>query len=231
MKTAWNNPPTRRLRCILRVTGLAAVSVALASAPPILEFVEPKDGAEFFVGTEIPVVLRAFAEEDLLTSAEVFADGELIGVAQYCCPLCPCPPPQEGMELTLQIPAPWDGGPPPDKMWQGWTNAPVGGHRLTAKAVSQGGVAIESLPVTISVRPPLRLDLHVHLDGEGVLRFVIPEGSMTPTGFDLELSHDFNTWKNLGPFSPGAIAAFHSDTPDPEDARPRFYRAVPRPEQ
>jgi hypothetical protein len=191
-----------------------------------LTFAEPYDGSIYMAASDVPITLRACAPDDVILSAEVFADGQLIGVATFCCPLCPCAHPLPGQETVLQIPAPWNGGPPPAQVWQGWTNVPAGIHRLTARAVGENGTVVESPPVTIDVREvSLFIGPNSEHDGEYVL--VIPFGSLVDGGwFDLEASSDLSTWTRLGPFSPGNVAAFYWDRPPASARERRFYRAV-----
>jgi hypothetical protein len=70
------------------------------------------------------------------------------------------------------------------------------------------------------------LILSVSLNSAGTLDFVLPSGSLVPGGFAMWLSHDLVHWTRLGEFSPGNVAAIFSDTQEPLDPRPCFYRAV-----
>ena len=190
-------------------------------ALPVLKFLQPADGAVFSTEDEIPVVLRASAPNDVFLNAEVFANQTSIATATFCCPLCPCARPTEGMETTLQIPAPWSGGPPPPP-WIGWGSPVAGTYRLTARAFGENGTVVEADPVTITI-VDLTVQLSVSPDGTVIL--VIPQGSMVPGGYDLEASDDLQSWSPHSPFSPGDVAAFYWDHP-PSNARRRFYRAT-----
>jgi len=173
--------------------------------------------------SNIPIVLRAFAPDDVILSAEVFADGRLIGVATFCCPLCPCAHPLPGQETILQIYAPRNSGPLGE---EGWTNAPSGLHQLTARAVGENGTIVESSPVTIGVRY-VRLFIGRNSEDDEGYVLVIPNGSLVDAGsFDLEASSDLRAWTWLGPFSPGNVAAFYWDQPPASARERRFYRAV-----
>ncbi|MDA0812837.1 MAG: hypothetical protein O3C21_10670 [Verrucomicrobia bacterium] len=190
--------------------------------PPLLEFAEPSNGALFSTLDEIPVVLHAAAPSDVFHSAEVFANRGTIATTLFCCPLCPCARPQPGQATTLQIPAPWSGGPPPPQPWQGWRNSQAGVYQLTARAVGENGTVVDAAPVTITI-VDLTLNLVVNPDGSAIL--VIPQGSMVPGGYDLETSDNLLTWKREGPFSPGNVAAFYWDDPPENARRKRYYRA------
>jgi len=210
------------------------LSGSMVWAGPMLEFLEPAPGQEFFRHAEIPLALRGQIPGETITFAEVFVDGRPAGIARYCCTLCPCPPPEEGAEMTLRILA--NSEPPdPENPWRGIRNVAAGPHTLTAMAFGSGGTLVEAAPVTVTVLLTSRADqiLEVAWNPDGRLAFRLPEGSLVPGGFDLWISHDLVQWTRLGSFSPGAVAAFASHTPDPSDPRPQFYRAVrlsgPRP--
>lgn len=204
-----------------------AFAIASAFGEPVLEFLEPASDAVFLTGAEIPLVLRGEAPDEIVSGAEVFVDGQSVGTAVYCCRLCPCAAPSEGMALVLQLPSPEDefpGGRP----WQGLTGLTPGIHRITARAVASGGTVLDAAARSVTVLPIRAEDLllSVSLNPAGTLGFVIPGGSLVPGGFAMWLSHDLIHWTRLGEFNPGNVAAFYSDVPDPLDPRPRYYRAV-----
>ena len=87
-----------------------------------LEFKQPANDTVFSSTDEIPILLRAFAPDDVFPTAELFADGGKIANLSYCCALCPCAAPQNGWETLLQIPVPWSGTMPPSRPFQGWSN-------------------------------------------------------------------------------------------------------------
>jgi hypothetical protein len=203
------------------------LAVIAAGAGPVLEFLEPAPDAVFLSDAEIPLVLRGEAPDEIVSGAEVFVDGQSVGTAVYCCPLCRCAAPTEGMPLVLQLPAPVDefpGGLP----WQGLTGLAPGIHRITARAVASGGTVLDAAARSITVLPIRAEDLVLSVSSNpaGSLDFVLPGGSLVPGGFAMWLSHDLVHWTRLGEFSPGNVAAFFSDAPEPMDPRPCFYRAV-----
>ena len=211
-----------RLLAIL-VISLQAFSQATGQTPR-LEFIQPTNGAFFSTLDEIPIMLRAVASNDVFLTGEVFANQwTKVGDVSYCCSLCPCFRPVEGQETILQIPVPWEGGRPPSRPWQGWTNVQARTYRLTARSTGQNGTVLEAVPVNITV---LDRTLRIFVRADGTVTLVIPQGSMVPGGYDLEASADLRTWTRLGPFEPGNVAAFYYDVP-PESARERrFYRSV-----
>src|SRR3954471_14370784 len=55
---------------------------------PVLEFIQPTNGAVFSTLDEIPIVLRAVASNDVFLSGEVFANQwKKVGDVSYCCSL------------------------------------------------------------------------------------------------------------------------------------------------
>jgi hypothetical protein len=214
-------PP--KLTLLLTVTAaVTAFAQHQQAAEPKLLFIEPNSGSHYEAGAEVPFVLSAYAPDDVFASAELFANGEHFANAVYCCPLCPCAVPTPGITTTLQIP----GDPPPADPWRGWVFTTPGIYTLTARSVGENGKVLQAGPITISVAPPLDLSLHVTLNADGTLRFWVPEGSLTPHGMAMEMSHDLIIWQRIGMLDPGNVAAFYVDHPDPADTRPRFYRAI-----
>jgi len=192
-----------------------------AAQTPVLQFVAPTNGAFFSTTDEIPVVLRAVASNDVFLTANVLANGAKLATVSYCCALCPCWHPMPGEETTLQIPVPRNAGLP-SRVWQGWTNVMPGSYELTAVATGEMGTVLQAEPVKLTV---LDLSLRIFLSPDGV-GLVLPEGSLSPGGYDAEASDDLRTWRRLGPFQPGNVAAFYFE-PSSEQARgQRFYRAV-----
>ncbi len=213
---------------VLFARGFAVVllSVVGGQAAGILRFVEPSPFSMQFTGAEVPIVLSAVIDDDLITTADVFVDGVRLGTAQYCCPFCPCARPLPGEELILQIPRDPTGGIPSGNPWQGWTNPPPGLHTLKARGVSEQGVTVESPDVQVVVRAPFDLGLRIRSNGEGTLIFTIPDAPLVGP-FDLQKSRDCTTWSRVGRFVVGDMAAYQWDTPDPKDDQPWFYRSIP----
>lgn len=188
-----------------------------------LQFVAPTNNAVFTTMDEVPILLSAFATNDVFLTADVLANQKVIGTAQYCCPLCPCAYPFAGQTTTLQIPVPWDGGVRPLRTWQGWTNVPPGNYRLTARATGQNGTVGEAVPVNITV---LDLALCIFVNAQGAVTLVMPGGALSKGGFDAEASTDLRTWTRLGTFQPGNVAAVYFDDPPTNAPNRRFYRSV-----
>ena len=190
---------------------------------PVLEFIEPANNAVFSTLDEIPIVLRAFAPNDVFSVADVSANQQHIATVQYCCAFCPCARPIAGQETILQIPVPWNGELPPPRIWQGWTNVQAGSHRLTARATGENGTELDAAPITITV---VDLTLHIFVTPEGAVTLVIPQGSLVQGEYDLEASEDLLSWTRLGPFQPGNVAAFYYEVPPATARQNRFYRSV-----
>jgi hypothetical protein len=73
----------RHFLAILAI-GLNAFSGAHAQ---VLEFLQPTNGAIYSMRDEIPIALRASAPNDVVFSADVFANfHQKIATALYCCP-------------------------------------------------------------------------------------------------------------------------------------------------
>jgi hypothetical protein len=190
---------------------------------PILEFIQPTNGALFSTLDEIPIMLRAVASNDVFLTAEVLANGVKIADVSYCCAFCPCYRPRAGDETTLQIPAPWQNGSPPPNPWRGWTNVPARRYQLTARATGDNGTMLQAAPVTITV---IDRTLWIFARSDGSATLTIPQGSMVPGRYDCEISEDFRSWTYLGPFQPGNVAAFFFDPPPTMPRDRRFYRSV-----
>src|SRR5205823_8858819 len=169
------------LRSLLAMAGgcLLAMSSATGNGQvPVLEFIQPTNGAVFSTLDEIPIMLRAVASNDVFFTADVFANQwKKIGTVSYCCAFCPCFRPQEGQETILQIPVPWEAGRPPERPWHGWTNVPARSYRLTARATGQNGTVLDAAPVNITV---LDRTLRIFVRSDGSVMLVIPQGSMSP---------------------------------------------------
>ena len=190
---------------------------------PVLQIVEPAEGAVYSTTDEIPVLLRAFAPNDVFLSAELFANNSKIATVAYCCSFCPCAFPSEGQQTILRIPAQMNGSFPPAYPWQGWREPAARNYRLTARAVGMNGTIVDAVAVNITV---IDLTMRMSLQPDGNVVFVIPQGSMVMGGYDMEASADLHTWTRLGPFSPGNVAAFFQDDSPADTRRRRFYRAV-----
>jgi hypothetical protein len=207
----------------LGVVLLARAPLAHAADSPVFEFLQPTNNAVFSTRDEIPIVLHAYASNDVFPTADVFAHSQKIATVSYCCTLCPCVAPFPGLETTLQIPAPWQGGKPPPNPWQGWTNVMAGMYQLTARATGENATVVSAGPVTITV---IDRTVEIFVNRDGSVTLVIPRGSLVPGGYDAEASADLRSWIPLGAFQPGDVAAFYFDVP-PEAARgKRFYRSV-----
>jgi len=289
------------------------------NAPPSLQFVTPLPDAFIQPGQAVPVALSGYLPGNVLSVAEVFAEGVPIGLATDCCPACDCLAPQPGKPSWLRLWSTWTPGPgrhvltarslnsdgsgwvassveilvgaptdqasvvitrpaertlfgastpvlvevatldPADHIplveffadgsklgesrvvfirepdpgtpiahsWT-WFRPPLGVHTLTVRGTNSRGKQYEGLvPVTVTIGQALNLALHLELDRKGRAQFVLPDGSLAGHGFDLYETLDLKTWRRLGAFSPGNVAAFFELELDGTDSRPRFFRARP----
>jgi hypothetical protein len=214
-----------RVAVLLPALWLGAVNSAWKANAQVavLEFNQPTNNAVFSNLDEIPILLRGIAGDDVFPTAELFADGKKIADLSYCCAFCPCAAPQNGRETILQIPIPWNGTSAPPRLFQGWTNPPVGVHRLNARALGEHGTAVEAPPVTVTVFDR-RLEIFENTDGTVTL--VIPQGSLVPGNYHLEASDDLGTWTTVGEFGPGNVAAFYFSIPIEKSRKPQFYRSL-----
>ena len=114
--------------------------------------------------------------------------------------------------------------PAKTRLEKGWTNPPVGMHRLTARATSEHGTTVETAPLSVTVIDPT-LEIFTNKD-DGTLTLVIPQGSLSPGKYDLQASDDLRTWIRLGEFEPGNVAAFYFNLPIETNRKARFYRSA-----
>src|SRR6185503_3365952 len=111
---------------LLWLVALIVPPLARTAPAPILEFLQPTNGAVFSTLDEVPIALRAVMPDDVILNADVFSDQQKIATVSYCCWLCPCAFPLPGTETLLRIPVRRDGGDTPPRTWMGWTNVHAG---------------------------------------------------------------------------------------------------------
>ncbi len=223
--------PAVRRSVLIAIRGLffLAVISPLIAAEPALQFVEPKDGQFFTAPASVPILVRGYSPDTVFVSAELLANDTRVALLTFCCYLCPCAFPLPGTTTFLQIPVIGDEFPP-SRSWQDWTNVSSGTYRLVAKSMGQSGVIVETPPITIHVIPSgLDLRLRLNRSADGVLCFVIPDGSLVPGQFMLEASDDFLVWSHVVDFSHGSVFATAEVQPEPTIPKARFYRANRRP--
>ena len=190
-----------------------------------LAFEEPKDGAVYRAGAEVPFRLRAEAAGDVFLAAEIRTNGTFLASAGFCCWLCPCAHPLPGMTTILQIPGPHVADSPGILPWQGWRFSTPGKYIVEAVAIGENGMVVAAPPITLRVEA-INLKLGIELDPDGGVRLALPEGSLFPERLAVELSIDLVHWERLGDFEPGNVAAFFHDQANTHAATPRYYRAV-----
>src|SRR5689334_13452145 len=139
------------LGVLLLLVGLTSPASSSAAGVPVLEFLQPTNNSVYSTRDEIPIVLRAYAPDDVFLTAELLANRAVFATASYCCWGCPCFHPLPGDETILQIPVPHELGIPPARTWRGWTNVHAGEYLLVARATGESGTMIESAPVRVTV--------------------------------------------------------------------------------
>src|SRR4051812_35126206 len=86
------------LKLVALLVMVEFTAVASDAELPVLEFIQPTNGAVFSTLDEIPIMLRAFASNDVFLNADVFANQRKIATVSYCCAFCPCFRPVAGQE-------------------------------------------------------------------------------------------------------------------------------------
>jgi hypothetical protein len=103
--------------------------------PPVINLVQPTNGAAFLAPASIAMVANAYDPDGQIVLVEFFADATLLGAWD---PLT-VPPPEGGLPLSPQLL---------------WTNVPAGDYLLTARATDELGATTVSAPVSIQVNVP-----------------------------------------------------------------------------
>jgi len=216
----WTNPPVG----VHEITAWAVddqgaatrsepttVTVVPEADPPpkgaSVVMVRPADGSFFDERADILIEVDTYDPADHFPLVEFFADGRKVG---------------ESRLVFIREP---DPGTRILHSWT-WTRPPLGVHTLTVWGTTGQGKSLAGRsPVTIISGRPLNLELQIRVDRVGRAHFVLPEGSMAGYGFDLWEGVDLKTWRRLGPFLPGDVAAFFDLELDASDERSKFYRA------
>ncbi len=117
-------------------------------AQPLIQILEPEDGAVYFDPASIGIEATSFVPGGYVDSLEVLVDGERVGSLNYCPLNANCRAPQEGIHLNLphfyltnkRTPSPWSG-------------APSGFYTLTARGLLPGteDEYFESDPVRVAI--------------------------------------------------------------------------------
>ena len=139
----WSNAPVGAHALFARATDAfgrsalsAPVHITVSNAPPAVKLTSPADGAVFKSGDLITLAADASDADDSVKSVSFYDGRRLIGSVQK-------------LPYTLV-----------------WSNAPAGGHSITAKAVDTFGQVVVSSPavITVSNTPPV-VTLVSPLDG------------------------------------------------------------------
>ena len=77
------------IRCLIALMPVTPECLAQAGdgGTPILQFLQPTNGAVFSTSDEIPMVLHSFAPNDVFPTADVLANQSKIATVSYCCTL------------------------------------------------------------------------------------------------------------------------------------------------
>ncbi len=109
-----------------------------ANLPPLVRMVSPANGSIFRSPIDIPVFAYAKDLDGAVTSVEFFAGSTSLGF---------------GRQISPPIPLP--ASYPTNLFYLVWSNAPVGGYALTAKATDDDGATTLSDPIKTTILPPV----------------------------------------------------------------------------
>ncbi len=153
----------------------------------------PANGARFNAGQPIVLEVTAIQPGGILAEVEFLADGAVIGKSVFSCPNClPVP----GAEIGHQF---------------RWDNAPVGEHRLMARALRADGSAVTSDTLAVTVQDEGTARSFVRRD--------LPETYQAGAAFTVQLTAtpaaDVAAWvvEEVPPFALATPGAPGSDTP------------------
>lgn len=156
----WNNPAAGKYALTAVATdddGAATTSDPVhifvltgppTNKPPVVRITSPANGSVFRAPIDLSIFAYANDPDSPVTSVEFFADSTSLGF---------------GKRVTV-VPPPLPPGPVqppivifmPTNYWElTWSNAPVGGHVLTAVASDDDGTTSISPPVKTAILPPL----------------------------------------------------------------------------
>ncbi len=113
--------------------------------PPVVAIASPPNGAVFISPADVLIYAVAHDPDGFVRTVEFFADGSSLGTVTNF-PLMAAPL----GAMTANGSAIYPGNP----FRLLWTNAPIGGHTLTAVATDNGGASSTSAPVNITVVNP-----------------------------------------------------------------------------
>ncbi len=126
--------------------------------PPVVRITSPPEHAVFRAPVTVPIFAYALDPGGLVTAVEFFDGSKLLGVGS---PIGPIPLPVMPIAYTTPVSPAAVAYPPisivtPTNLFvYVWSNAPVGGHVLTALATDNHGGASVSPPVDITILPPV----------------------------------------------------------------------------
>jgi hypothetical protein len=116
--------------------------------PPVVRITSPPNGSVFRSPIDLPIFAYASDADGAVTSVEFFADSTSLGFGRRVTVVPPPLPPGPVQPPILNF--------RPTNYWElTWSNAPVGGHALTAVATDDAGLTTRSLPVKTTILPPI----------------------------------------------------------------------------
>lgn len=142
----WSNAPVGNYSLTAVVTdggGLLTtsapvnISVQLPTNPPVVNIINPTNGATFAAPAGIPLIAKASDLDVDFTNVEFFANGADVG---------------RGVSIALDPPG--VNGVTGLVYFFNWQNVPTNTYTLTAVAVDNAGAAATSAPVNITVQLP-----------------------------------------------------------------------------
>ena len=156
----WQNVPTNSYTLTAVATdngGLSTTSPPVnitvqlppTNLPPVVRITSPPNRSVFRAPVKIPIYAYAADPGGSVTTVEFFAGSTSLGFGQHVTAVPPPLPPGPVQPPVLIF--------VPTNYWElTWTNPPLGTNiALTAKATDNGGAFTISIPMLVSIQPPL----------------------------------------------------------------------------
>ena len=125
------------------------VQLPPTNLPPVVRITSPPNRSVFRAPVKIPIYAYAADPGGSVTTVEFFAGSTSLGFGQHVTAVPPPLPPGPVQPPVLIF--------VPTNYWElTWTNPPLGTNiALTAKATANGGAFTISIPMLVSIQPPL----------------------------------------------------------------------------